>query len=146
MVFKKLPIALDGLVCCNTADSKPHDFKIMLGRKTWSWSDASKSGFYGRNCAAVSSEDQLIDMAKETMPASSCGFFAAARLKIIRSNDSGAASHTPALCSCNPSQRAFRPNVVLNSHANGHLRLKRLPFCAGYTTRHHHVCSNMLFR
>jgi len=79
-------------------------------------------------CGPLSSEDQLIDMAKETMPASSCGFFAATRLKIIRANDSGAASHTPALSSCNPSQRAFRPNVVLNSHANGHLRLKRCLF------------------
>jgi len=46
-------------------------------------------------CGPLSSEDQLIDMAKETMPASSCGFFAAARLKIIHANDSGAASHTP---------------------------------------------------
>jgi hypothetical protein len=46
-------------------------------------------------CGPLSSEDQLIDIAKETMPASSCGFFAATRLKIIRANDSGAASQHP---------------------------------------------------
>jgi len=41
-----------GLVCCNTADSKPARFQDHAWPQTWSWSDASKSGFYGRNCAA----------------------------------------------------------------------------------------------